>query len=199
MPNWCANKVTFKHALPKELHKIARAWNNGKLISTFLPCPHELKETVSGCAGPKGSPAQVELELKEQRNLETYGAKNWYDWQVAHWGTKWDVGREREQDRINLPAEPKQLTLRFDSAWSPPIEFYDHLRFKCGFLVEAMFYEPGVGFWGIYDNGVQITKHLPTTQAELDEIPKELVEEFGLADCLRNNDMDDDDDEQEED
>jgi hypothetical protein len=199
MPNWCMNKVTFTHALPKELHKLARAWNSGKLMSTFLPCPPELKETVSGCVGAANSPEQIALEMKEQQNLEQFGSKNWYDWQIEHWGTKWDVGREQHETRINLPANATNLTLRFDSAWAPPIAFYDHLRFKCGFLVEAVFCEPGMNFCGIYDNGLDFSYKLPANEQELNVLPKELVETFNLQDYLPNENDTDDDDEQEED
>ncbi|NDE15992.1 hypothetical protein EBZ80_13780 [bacterium] len=192
------NKATFTHTLPKDLHKLVRAWNSGKLMSAFLPCPIELKETVAGSLG-RGTPEQAALEIQEQQNLERFGSKNWYDWQVQHWGTKWDIGRDKDSPRINLPANATSVTLRFETAWAPPIAFYDHLRFKCGFLVDALFYEPGVGFCGVYDRGLELSWELPTTQQELDVLPATLVEEFNLQECLRNEDDTEDDDEQEED
>ena len=46
-------------------------------------------------------------ELKEK-----YGYDNWYDWQCAHWGTKWNACHS-DYDKDNE-------TLRFNTAWSIP-------------------------------------------------------------------------------
>jgi len=180
MPNWCANKVTFKHNDPEQLHKLVRAWNSGCLMGTFLPCPAELKATVAGCAGPTGSDAQIALEAQERQNVELYGAKNWYDWQVGHWGTKWDVGRETDQTPKRVPPKSKHITLVFDSAWSPPIQFFDHLRIVEGFDITAYCFEPGVGFCGIYRNGDIQEFSVPANQGELEKLPKRLVQAFAI-------------------
>jgi hypothetical protein len=42
--------------------------------------------------------------------------------------------------------------LGFDSAWSPPIQAYEKLC-AMGFRITAMYYEPGMAFAGIWDNG----------------------------------------------
>lgn len=64
---------------------------------------------------------------------------NWYDWRVEHWGTKWDAN----YSEINAMAS-NMIDVRFDTAWSPPIEFfntcadiYDKLRFECYFIDEC--------------------------------------------------------------
>jgi len=186
MPNWCANKVTFKHNDPEQLHKLVRAWNSGCLMSTFLPCPAELKATIAGCAGPSGSTAQLALEAQEQQNMELYGAKNWYDWQIGHWGTKWDVGRETDQTPKRLSAKAKQLTLTFDSAWSPPIQFFDHLHAAEGFDITAYCFEPGVGFCGVYQNGAIQEFSIPRNIDELTKLPKGLVNAFGIDEWVNN-------------
>lgn len=184
MPNWCANKVTFKHKDPQQLHKLVRAWNSGCLMGTFLPCPEELKATVAGCAGPAGSAAQMALEAQERQNVELYGAKNWYEWQIGHWGTKWDVGREQDQPLRRLPAKAKQLTLEFDSAWSPPVEFFDHLRTVEGFDITAYCFEPGVGFCGIYRDGMFTDFSVPSDFDDVAKLPPELVKAFALAEWV---------------
>jgi len=180
MPNWCANKVTFKHTDPQQLHKLVRAWNSGCLMGTFLPCPAELKATIAGCAGPTGSDAQLALETQERQNIELYGAKNWYDWQVGHWGTKWDVGRETEQPPRRLPAKAARLTLTFDSAWSPPIQFFDHLRTVEGFDITAYCFEPGVGFCGVYRDGKLTDFNIPSDFEDLAKLPPDLVKAFAI-------------------
>ena len=81
-------------------------------------------------------------------NLAKHGYANWYDYCVNEWGTKWDVGADGN------PAQdiPGGLMLGFDSAWSPPIGAYEKLM-DMGFSIRAMYYEPGMAFAGIWDNG----------------------------------------------
>ena len=52
---------------------------------------------------------------------QTFGATNWYDWSVRHWGTKWDVELSANTVDVN---DPNTLHFFFSSAWSPPIEFF---------------------------------------------------------------------------
>ena len=197
MPNWCANKVTFKHSDPQQLHKLVRAWNSGCLMGTFLPCPPALKETVVGCAGPANSPEQIALEAQEAQNVELFGARNWYEWQIGHWGTKWDVGRETDQSPRRLPAAAKQLTLSFDSAWAPPIEFFNHLHRAEGFDITAYFFEPGVGFCGVYRDGKSRDFHTPCDREDLEQLPTDLVKVFELDEWVKNEyETETDDDEE---
>lgn len=133
MPNWCYNNVTLKannvgnRALLKE---VAEAANQGKEIFNMLrPMPDHIFRGNLGA---------------EER--EQYGANNWYDWSVAHWGTKWDTDAH-----VSLH-DGETLTLNFDTAWAPPIELYEYLV-EQGFSVLADYYEPGNSFAGIYEDG----------------------------------------------
>lgn len=146
MPNWCSNNVTFEHTDPAMIQRVAKAYNENRLFSEFFPCPEDLKITA-GTVGAADSPEQIELAAKEQANLEKYGYANWYDWQVNEWGTKWDVESVDE-----VEAEPNSVTVFFDSAWSPPIEFYNKMV-GLGFNVQAYYYEPGMAFCGSYEDG----------------------------------------------
>ena len=44
------------------------------------------------------------------------------------------------------------MSFGFDSAWSPPIGIYEALVAD-GFTVDAMYYEPGMGFCGRWVDG----------------------------------------------
>jgi hypothetical protein len=82
--------------------------------------------------------------------LKKYGATHWHDWCIAHWGTKWDV--EATLDEIF----PDYLEYRFDSAWSPPVEFLKKVAQDFPRLRFVLKYdEPGMGFMGmaIAENG----------------------------------------------
>ena len=62
---------------------------------------------------------------------------NWYEWNIANWGTKWEEsfsGVERDEDK---------LTLRFDTAWSPPIKGLSTIAKMHPSLTFVMVYEEG--------------------------------------------------------
>jgi hypothetical protein len=149
MPNWCSNIVTFEHADPAQLKKLVQGYNSGSMMSKFFPCPRALKNTVSGVLGR--TPEQIKLEEKSARNLKKYGYANWYDWQTSEWGTKWDVGAP-ESYKEKVPKGATVVTLSFDSAWSPPVTFYEKML-ELGFKIDAMYYESGVGFIGTWQDG----------------------------------------------
>jgi hypothetical protein len=148
MPNWCANGLQITATTEEQKEKLKElseyVKNDNKLISFFYPCPPELMETTAGFFGD--TEEQKQLELKQESNLEKYGAKDWYDWQVANWGTKWDP------DLHDFTFDIDCFECFFDSAWSPPIEFYNKLVEE-GYLVTATYNEGGCDFIGWYDDG----------------------------------------------
>ena len=147
MPNWCSNSVEIYHDDPATLERARAAFNDGRLLDEFIPVPKDL-QIVSGRCGADDNPEQIALELAQKNNIDVHGYKDWYDFCVNEWGTKWDVGADGN------PAQdiPGGLMLGFDSAWSPPVAAYDKLE-GLGFRIRAMYYEPGMGFAGIYEDG----------------------------------------------
>ena len=76
-------------------------------------------------------------------NLETYGAKNWYDWCCKNWGTKWDI--DGTGDRHG----DEHASYYFDSAWSPPIEAFLKISGDFpGLSFDLEYFEPGMAFCG---------------------------------------------------
>jgi len=104
-----------------------------------------------------------------------------YDWCVTNWGTKWDVGGENGYTRPN----PNTLNISFESAWAPPTVAYSRLE-ELGFTVKGMYYEPGMCFCGLYEDGNDdYYEYDNMDAAELaDTLPTELDEEFGISDQL---------------
>ena len=140
MPNWCNNSITLRHKDSAMVQRAQEALDRGQLLQEFFPCPQDLIDTVAGFPGEDERAAH---EAQEKRNLELYGHKNWYDWNVANWGTKWDVGGDGQTDRI----DPNTLQASFDSAWAPPCPAYEKLA-ALGFEIEAYYNEPGMAFCG---------------------------------------------------
>ena len=72
-----------------------------------------------------------------------------YSWSVENWGTKWDVLPKE----INvIQNDDETIIIEFDTAWAPPIGVFEKLEQE-GYLVYAMYNEPGIEFCGIYEGG----------------------------------------------
>jgi hypothetical protein len=174
MPNWCNNTLEISHEDPAMMERVRTAFKDGRLLDEFIPVPKSL-QIVAGRVGDDADPKQVELEAAQASNIETHGYKDWYDFCVNEWGTKWDIGGDGAEPYDD---GPNRTTLSFDSAWAPPCAAMDKLM-DLGFSVRLYYYEPGMAFCGIYDengdnyfdiggmNSDQVAEELPS---ELDEM-----------------------------
>lgn len=116
--------------------------------------------------------------------IPEYEKDNWYAFCVREWGTKWDT----EAHSVDTdPAYPDTLDAVFDTAWSPPISFYQKME-KMGFTVEARYYEPGMCFAGVYEDGIDSFWDLSGMSSDevKDVIPEKLDEEFGIVETMQN-------------
>lgn len=183
MPNWCSNKVTFVHPDHLQIKRVADAFNRGELFAEFKPCPKELIET-------EASPG-VESEQRSN-NVIKYGHSDWYEWCLANWGTKWDISGD---DEVDIDDGETVVNLWFDTAWSPPIAFYQAME-ALGFKVDAFYYEPGSGFCGRYSMGDdEYFEILGNAEWVEKNIPVEIDDAFSIAECMSDWEEDQEDDE----
>ena len=182
MPNWCNNTLELSHEDPAMIERAKRAFAEGKLLGEFCPVPASL-HIVAGRVGDDTDPKQIELEAQEKANLEAHGYSTWYDYCVNEWGTKWDVGG----DDYNEPQQdsPNRITMSFDSAWAPPVAAMEKFQ-DLGFSVRLYYYEPGMCFAGIYEDGHDAYYELgDMTSAQVaEELPSELDEMFGISESM---------------
>ena len=161
MPNWCINKLTITHDDKSMLDKFEKAYRDDWTIETFLPTPRD-----------PGDPTKLMGEgssYSENDNVNT----SWYLWRLQNWGTKWDIGCNDgyglEPTRVD-----NELSITFDSAWSPPLGFYERLV-VLGFDVQASYFEPGMSFAGIWHNGED-----EFYEGNWSDFPEALVDEFDM-------------------
>lgn len=204
MPNYCENSVTFMHSDPEMITKLVEGFNKEQLFGTFFPCPEDLVNTIAGSYGDTAE--QAELERKEQENINKYGYKNWYDWKIAQWGTKWDTGgsddgvmqevhigmqnstvdEQDSQQPMKQLTKCFEITLSFETAWSPPCDWYAKMV-DLGFIITAYFWEPGCGFCGKFEGGTEAgiideTFNIEGNSSWVKEnIPEEIDEAFGIS------------------
>jgi hypothetical protein len=167
MPNWCFNrlvvdttnesgKILAEAFRPKyDREEDGRVIKNdyAKPFGDLMPCPEEL-QIEAGYFG-KGSAKDEEMQQLYASNKEKFGYAHWYDWQIASWGTKWDARVEDFQDD-----DPEEFYIYFETAWSPPIEFFRWFSEKYPDVsFENEYDEEGMSFEGKCSNSADCGFH----------------------------------------
>ena len=179
MPNWCSNHITVRGTNQAEIMRLAKALGEGKFCDAVIPCPEDLHITA-GFLG-KDTPEQAELERKSAENVQKYGYANWYDFQTANWGTKWDV----DCSDVEIDDDGLGFSGGFESAWAPPIRIAEALV-EQGFEVTLYYYEPGMGFVGKFEDGIDdyyeySGENSKTVRAAIGD---ELDDMFGISESM---------------
>jgi hypothetical protein len=185
MPNWNQNTATFRHADPAQVDRLVDGFVNERLFGEFFPTPKELSETVE-----IGERYNERVAALEAANLEKFGYAGWYDWNIDAWGTKWDVGEEMDSvTRI----DERTVQLSYDTAWSPPIAFYEQMS-EAGWEITAYYLEEGMGFVGKYTSDGGDESYNFDGSEDLEDIPEDICEHWDLAGiCEQREDWDDED------
>lgn len=170
MPNWCTNYVRLRPNTVENGEKLIEGLKAEKMFQTLCPMPEEYNNTTS----PNGDP---ELSRKL---TEKYGYADWYDWCVGNWGTKWDACE------LFYDIDGDEITVSFDTAWSPPTDLYDKLVAE-GWQVYATYHESGMGYVGEYSDGFDECYDYSNMSAdEVEEtIPDYLDEEYNISNDMR--------------
>lgn len=191
MPNWCANSLHLAHDNPEMIERAVKAAGDGRLLSEFVPCPQALIDTVEGWSADAA--LQAEIDAKQEANMAEYSYTSWYNWCISNWGCKWDV----DCHAVNRE-DANNAFMAFDSAWSPPIEFYEQME-ELGFIVEAYWYEPGMMFCGLREDGVTDDYEIRgNSDWVVNNIPKALDEAMGISESMAECEEDEESDEKAE-
>jgi len=197
MPNWCNNTVRIYHQDPAMIERVRSAFNGEGLLQEFIPVPQALRDTVAGFPAEDQRAAH---EAQMAKNIEKYGYKDWYDFCVNEWGTKWEIGADGNPAQ-DIPGDEftgPGLMLGFDSAWAPPVAAYEKLMNQ-GFYISAMYYEPGMCFAGIWENGNDDYYDYSGMNSDevAEELPAELDEAFGISESMAEWEEENADDDEE--
>lgn len=144
MPNWCCNSGHVR--LPKNA----------------LPDAKEIFTKLAENKNEKGWFENVFPTPPEH-------SENWYEWNLEHWGTKWDV------NSTIWDVNEESFSFSFESAWGPPEAFFDELADRYGIEYELSYHESGCRIAGIcsYLNGKSEQKHV-----EGDDYPLFVIKNF---------------------
>lgn len=144
MPNWCNNNLTLRHSDSKMIDRAYSAIDKGQFLNEFIPVPQALRDTIAGY--PPESEREAH-EAQQRDNLANHGYKDWYEFCLAEWGTKWDVGGDDARIRR---VDANTIEVSFESAWSPPVDAYAKL-IAMGFEIKAYYDESGMAFCGKWE------------------------------------------------
>ena len=136
MPNWCSQYGEVRGS-NKELKRFIDAmrvertaeWEalpsynrNYWDMNQLFPSPTELHETISGGYGMNEDgtkkPEQIALEEQQAKNIAKYGHKDWYDWALENWDSKWGACRV-DFDEDTFDENSKAILVNWESAWGP--------------------------------------------------------------------------------
>jgi hypothetical protein len=146
MPNWCSNEliVVGKYNKLKEFVLNGIDDDNGSwCLSKYRPMPEELATTTK--------PSKLSDEEKTEL-VNKYGYSDWYDWNMANLGCKWDCSTDMsisEDDIRESTNSNSSISLYFESPWGPPDEWMRFITNEYPELEFVLDYEePGMMFGG---------------------------------------------------
>lgn len=190
MPNWCSNHITVRGTNSAEIDRLAKALAEGEFCNAVIPTPKDLTDTVSGFVGEDQRAAH---EAQMARNIELYGHKDWYSFQTANWGTKWDVSC----DSVEIDDDGLGFSGTFESAWAPPLGVAAALV-EQGFEVTLYYYEPGMAYCGKFEDGSDdyyeySGENSKTVRASIGD---ELDDMFGISESMAEYESENEDEEE---
>ena len=195
MPNYCNNVVEIRGPVTQ-----VKALVDHRLdFQKIHPYPADL-DIVAGRSGADDSPEQIQLVAAEKANLKKYGYKNWYDWCVSEWGTKWNAGGSDNADMqidFDEDGDDSIALFQFDTAWAPALGVMQKLMDDHPELsIECRYYEPGVGFFGVWTDGSDRCYEFENFTGSQDPFWNQhadgilLDETFGLVEQLQESEAD---------
>ena len=138
MPNWCYNNLTITGD-EKNLKRIKFRLED--IEKKDISSPGVFMALVG---------RDQSIELNEYQHGE------WYDANINYWGCKWDVS----YDESGVEYSDDSITMSFNSAYSPPIPFIQHLGRLFNVQCELYYEEPSCDFCGksYFDNENGLTE-----------------------------------------
>lgn len=177
MPNWVFNSMVIEEIKGKPFVSGSQGIQSKRLrdLVDKITAPHELAKhregefTFLNLIEPDPS-IWVDYDCGSISTEEMKkNPNNWYDWNLSHWGTKWDAS-EVALDVDQVAGQPEVLSLRFDTPWSPP--------------------EPIISWFVEYcrENGMTMRYHYEEEQGwggyyTLDENGELTTEEYDIPNC----------------
>lgn len=123
MPNWCFNRIIVRPDPNYDVQDYER-----------------FKQTLN-TVDVQGELMSFSLHQSIPRPVEQNA--NWYDWNMQHWGTKWDV-----EDPVVMLVD-NTIEINCDTAWGPPDVWARETARIFHILIDIEYSEPGMLMFGL--------------------------------------------------
>lgn len=139
MSHKVTNIVKLQHSDTALLSKAVAGFNGSGLLRALMPIPSELVLDIESDT----------VDSLRESNRISFGYSDAYEFCIGEWGCTRDI------DSTFLKSEVVGDTavLEFDTVEIAPFAVYDRLV-EFGFDVVAYYWEPSLGYCGIWDNGL---------------------------------------------
>jgi hypothetical protein len=195
MPNWVYNTLSIE-ANKETIVKIKNQLNASFTIM------------IDNSMTTYNNPVIALWNMVKPTDLEAYGkqpdftnkdelfiGKDWYSWNNANWGTKWDIAcpdGESDTETQLVTDEETLLVYKFNTAWSPPMPAIEQLSLQYPEAVFNVEYEEEEGWGGEIEwKQGDFTKlqeyDIPSSHAEMIERRGECYcspPDFPFSDCV---------------
>lgn len=133
MPNWCENRMTVSGSKPAVAKFVELAKSEESVLSFDSLVPQDVND-----------PAYQNAKEAHAESLEPNPNFNWYDWNIDHWGTKWDCS----EATCEVSDDGKAAWFNFLTPWGSPDELYKKLvELFPNLSFECYGYEGGQDYW----------------------------------------------------
>ena len=168
MPNYCTNELNILGNEESVTRFMEQAKRKSKCLERSESGELVESHTVGLLWNFVTPPEEIQNEkdyFSEARmtGFSKLPENNWYEWNCAHWGTKWDVDTNFTDNLSNnFHSHGDGLAscwLEFDTAWSPPLPVVQAMAEQYPDLTIVMYYhEMGADFQGkvSYENGILV-------------------------------------------
>lgn len=168
MSHKVTNIVKLQHRDAALLGKAVAGFNGSGLLRALMPIPSELVLDIES----------ADVDSLREANRIAFGYSDAYEFCIGEWGCTRDI------DSTFLKSEVVGDTavLEFDTVEFAPFAVYDRLV-EFGFDVVAYYWEPSLGYCGIWDNGLDDFVDISRYSSEVVKglIDPELDSMFGIT------------------
>ena len=199
MPNHCSNYLYLANG--KNIFPLLDAYMQEDSpteldFEKILPMPDTIKEScefashenitkIHNAVGEEKKALEEKIEVNKIINLREYGVKDWYDWCVGNWGTKWNA----------YDGTSNESSVVFCTAWAPPLPIVKRLAELTGETFVLDYLEEGMGFGGRYTASPE--EDNDEFYDDITTAPEDIQEAVGYT-CYEYLDEDKEDEEEEE-
>ena len=150
MPNHCHNRVTIWSQDEATIENLKNIFEDENIFTQIIPEPDWpntplMSKDVQGLVYDRGKVGELPVKLTdpwERYVFQSTGRSDdrWYDWRIQNWDTKWDA----YDVQVDGGYDDDEITVEFNTAWSPPEAICHALREKYPEATVSWFFdEPG--------------------------------------------------------